>query len=112
MFDDALLKLISAVTPDDVRECKRLGLGELIKQEQEAGRLADKGQPKKCNTDVTFLKDYGLTRMDSHRAQQVAEHQDLIPIVVARATELRDIPTRKDLETLINKRRSKNEATP
>lgn len=37
------------------------------------------------NTGVTHLKDIGLTKMDSHRAQRVFEHQNLIPMVVAKA---------------------------
>lgn len=52
-------------------------LGELIQQEQEAGRLAVSGG-KRGYTGDTTLKDIGLTKMDSHRAQKVAEHQDLI----------------------------------
>jgi hypothetical protein len=57
-------------------------LGELIKQEQAAGRLATgKGITNKPtpNNDVRGLKDYGLTWQDSSRAQQVYEHQDLMP---------------------------------
>jgi len=53
------------------------------------------GRPRKCNTDVTLLKDIGLTRMDSSRAQKVFEHQDLIPVVVAKAEKSKDLPTRK-----------------
>lgn len=76
-------------------------LGELIRQEQEAGRLATRGQPKKSST-VATLKDYGLNKFDSHRAQQMAGHQDLIPILEAKAQERRgDIPTRKDFEILL-----------
>jgi hypothetical protein len=37
-----------------------------------------------ANIGVSHLKDYGLNWIDSHRAQQVAGHQDLIPVVVAR----------------------------
>jgi hypothetical protein len=44
---------------------KRTRLGELIKQEQETGRLALQGRPQKGDTNVTFLKDYGLTRKAS-----------------------------------------------
>ena len=55
-------------------------LGELIKHEQEAGRLAtsDSGRPKKGSNSGTLLKNYGLTKKDSHRAQQIANHQGLI----------------------------------
>ena len=74
-----------------------LRLGELIKQEQEAGRLATKGQPKKSrNGAILLLKDYGLTHDDSHRAQKIFVHQDLISVVVAKAIEAADTPTRKD----------------
>lgn len=51
-------------------------LGELIKQEQEAGRLAMSGRPNKGNNDVTFLEDYNLTKMESSRAQELAEHKE------------------------------------
>ena len=42
-------------------------LGELIKQDQETGRLAtkDTGRPKKCDISVTLLKDIGLSKKDS-----------------------------------------------
>lgn len=90
-------RITNFVGIDFLHHSANLRLGELIQQEQEAGRLADKGQPKKCSTDGTlFLKDYGLTRQDSSRAQRVAEHQDLIPVVVAKAIEAADTPTRKD----------------
>ena len=92
----------TAVKGGDLRLRTEARLGELIKIEQEAGRLADKGQPKKCSTDGTlFLKDYGLTKKDSHRAQKIFVHQDLIPVVVAKAIEAADTPTRKDLEILL-----------
>lgn len=39
------------------------------------------------------LKDYGLDRKDSMRAQRIFEHQDLIPVVVAKAEESKDLPT-------------------
>ncbi len=35
-------------------------LGELLKQEQEAGRLATQGRPNKPS-NIGRLKDYGLT---------------------------------------------------
>lgn len=53
-------------------------LGELIKAEQEAGRLAISGRPNKGNNDVTFMADYGLTKIESSRAQELAEHKDII----------------------------------
>lgn len=41
-------------------------LGELIKQEQEAGRLAtsNTGNPKLKGNIVVTLADYGLTKME------------------------------------------------
>lgn len=76
-------------------------LGELIQQEQEAGRLAIEGRPKKGNNGITFLKDIGLTKMDSMRAQRLAANQDLIPVVVAKALEQGDVPTRKDFDNAL-----------
>ena len=78
-------------------------LGELIRSEQEAGRLAsqESGRPRnKCNASVTLttLKDVGLSRMDSQRAQMVADKKNLIPEIVEEAKNKGDVPTRKDLE--------------
>jgi hypothetical protein len=93
----------NAVKAGELRLKVEAKLGEMIKLEQEAGRLADKGQPKKCRT-VATLKDYGLTKDDSSRAQKIAEHKDLIPVVVAKAIEAADIPTRKDFEKIVKER--------
>ncbi|MCL0060665.1 hypothetical protein M1N88_02140 [Dehalococcoidia bacterium] len=88
----------TALSAAELRLLAEARLGELIKQEQEAGRLATEGQPKKGSTSGTFLlKDYGLTKQDSHRARKVYEHRDLIPTVIDRAIEQNDIPTRKDI---------------
>jgi hypothetical protein len=64
-------------------------LGELIKLEQETGRLLTQMKALKQYAPSTTdgrrtLKDYGLTYKDSSRAQKMAEHKDLIPVVVAR----------------------------
>ena len=94
-------RLSANTAPPYLLEAK---LGELIKQEQEAGRLADKGQPKKCSIGGTLLlKDIGLTRKDSSRAQQIAEHQDLIPVMVEKslAKMSTDLPTRTKMERII-----------
>jgi N6-adenosine-specific RNA methylase IME4 len=87
-------------------------LGELIKAEQEAGRLAtgksvaNKSTP---NNDVRGLKDYGLTWQDSSRAQQLAEHKDIIAKVIVDSL---DTPTRAAVEREIrvqNKSEKKQE---
>jgi N6-adenosine-specific RNA methylase IME4 len=90
-----------AVNAGELRLRVEARLGELIKEEQEAGRLATEGRPNKGNTDVTFLKDYDLTKMDSSRAQKIAEYQDLITEIVATAVENRDPPTRKLMNKMI-----------
>jgi hypothetical protein len=79
----------NAVKAGELRLKIEARLGDLIKQEQKAGRLATKGRPGKYDASVIFLKDIGLTLKDSERAQRVAKHQDLIPVVVARATMIR-----------------------
>jgi N6-adenosine-specific RNA methylase IME4 len=99
--DDRDAAYRNAVKAGELRLQVEARLGELIQQEQEAGRLADKGRPNKCRTGATFLRDLGLTRDDSRRAQMVAEHKDLIPMVIAKAMEVADIPTRRDLEILL-----------
>jgi hypothetical protein len=59
-------------------------LGELIKQEQEAGRLATQSRGTtqfgsgNNNTPVKTLADYGLDKEDSRHAQALAEHKDII----------------------------------
>jgi N6-adenosine-specific RNA methylase IME4 len=74
-------------------------LGELIKIEQDAGRLAVQGHNQHSlgsrsdatTTKVKTLADYGLTKDDSHRAQELAEHKDVIAKVIVDSL---DIPTR------------------
>ncbi len=59
--------------------------GELIKQEQVAGRLASQsnsGTQYGSNnnvTPITTLKDLGITKIESSRAQEVDEYKELIP---------------------------------
>ncbi|GAI91965.1 unnamed protein product, partial [marine sediment metagenome] len=79
-------------------------LGELIRLEQEAGRLATKktGRPDKYNNDVIHtLKDYGLSLMDSSRAQKVYDYRYLIPRVVEEVVQSEKLPDRRDLEVMI-----------
>ncbi len=79
-------------------------LGELIRSEQEAGRLATQGDigKQRCSPRGTStLKEVGLTRKDSMRAQMVADNKNLIPEIVEEAKNKGDVPTRKDLEKKI-----------
>ena len=67
-------------------------LGEIIKSEQALGRLATSnsgGHVKGRN--VATLHDYNLTKSDSSRAQDLAEHKDIIAKVIVDSI---DIPTR------------------
>lgn len=94
----------NAVKAGELRLKVEAILGELIKKEQEAGRLAKPGdikEQKRCNSNVTLLKDYGLSRMDSQRAQKIFEYSYLILKVVDEAIEARDIPTRRGLEVMV-----------
>lgn len=79
-------------------------LGEIIKQEQEAGRLASQntGRLDKSST-IARLSQYGLTWSDSSRAQQVAEHQDLISKLteIALTKPTVDLPTRTKMQRII-----------
>lgn len=68
-------------------------MGELIGQEQAAGRLASQksGRPNKSDTGGRLiLKDIGLNEQDSHRAQLVATHPELIPVAVEQAVKQKD----------------------
>ena len=91
----------TAVKAGEFRLMAEARLGELIQQEQQAGRLATEDRSKMSNISVTHLKDYGLTKQDSSRAQQIADHQELIQKAVESARRYKDIPTRKSLELLI-----------
>ena len=93
----------TAVQAGELRLMSEARLGELIQQEQEAGRLAIQGRPDKPDNNVRFLKDYGLTWKDSSRAQTIADNQDLIPQIVAYSTRVGDLPTRSMFENLLRK---------
>lgn len=86
----------TAVKAGELRLNAESTLGELIRIEQESGRLG------KSSTDGTlYLKDYGLTKQDSSRAKNIFEHRDLISKAVEQARRSKDIPTRKGLELMI-----------
>jgi len=82
-----------------------VSLGELIKQEQEAGRLRSQTDGKsRGRIDATpSLKDYGLNKTDSSRAQRIFAYQDLIPVMVEKslAKMSTDLPTRTKMERII-----------
>ena len=64
----------NAVKASKLRLMLEAKLGELLKIEQESGLRA------KSSTDGTLqLKDYGLTKKDSHRAQQIYSMSPFIP---------------------------------
>ena len=85
----------TALKAGELRLMAEARLGELSSQQIKHG--GDRRSKNQGNINVT-LKDIGLSKMDSQRAQKVAAHQDLIPVVVAKAVETSDIPTRKDME--------------
>lgn len=105
--DDRDTSYRNAVKAGKLRLKIEAKLGELIRLEQEAGRLAiSKNTLKQYRNrtgaiTVKRLKDYGLTADDSSRAQRVYDYQYLIPGVVEEAVEAKDIPTRRDLEVMI-----------
>lgn len=104
-IEDKERAFIQAVSASEIKLRAEARLGELIREEQEAGKLAkqDTGNPNlKCNHVVT-LADIGLTRMDSHRAQLVADNKDLIEEIKNDAIKREDIPTRRDLEKIVKK---------
>ena len=97
----------TGVKAGELRLLAEAKLGELIKKEQEKGKLASQnsGRPKKYRNDSILLKDLGLNPDDSYRAQRISEYQDLIPKVVAKAVARGDIPTRKDMEFAIREKK-------
>jgi len=94
----------TAVKAGELRLMAEAKLGELIISEREAGRLAkqtDNQFTSGTRNGTSTLKNIGITFDDSARAQKIAEHKDLIPEVVSTAIKNRDIPTRKQMESLI-----------
>lgn len=99
----------TAVKAGELRLLAEAKLGELLKSEKEKGVRA------KSSTDGTLrLKDYGIDKRDSFRAQRIANHQDLIPQAVEKAIKRGEIPTREDVERAIFKieRQALREALP
>ena len=64
----------NAIKAGELRLLAEARFGEMIKQEQEAGRLAVSGDNQHSigsNNVVTTLKDYGISRIESSRAQKI-----------------------------------------
>jgi N6-adenosine-specific RNA methylase IME4 len=88
-------------------------LGELIKIEQDAGRLATQAKhpgsfvssPNGTNV-IQTLADYGLDKKDSYHAQQLAEHKDIIAKVIVDSL---DIPTRAAVEKEIKNQKHEDQ---
>lgn len=87
-------------------------LGELIQEEQQAGRLAKQSGNRNLPNNVVRLKDYGLTWQDSSRAQRLAEHKELIPDVIIKAIKANRIATRKSLDSIIREKTTPNPPSP
>jgi hypothetical protein len=100
----------TAVKAGELRLLAEAKLGELLKSEKEKGVRA------KSSTDGTLrLKDYGIDKKDSFRAQRIADHQDLIPQAIEKAIKRGEIPTRRDVEHAIfevERKASKNALPP
>jgi len=95
----------NAIKAGELRLLAEARFGEMIKQEQEAGRLAVSGDNQhSIGTDnvVSTLKDYGISWKESSRAQKIYEHRDLIPSYIVKATETEDLPTRSGFERMLN----------
>ena len=95
----------NAIKAGELRLLAEARFGEMIKQEQEAGRLAVSGDNQHSigsNNVVTTLKDYGISRIESSRAQKIYEHRDLISSYVVKAMETEDLPTRSGFERMLN----------
>jgi len=101
----------TAVKAGELRLMAEAKLGELIKTGRQTGEILNHGQTKTYH-DGRSLEDIGLSYKDGINATKIAEHKDLIPEVVASAVKNRDIPTRKQMESLIleRQRQSSKEA--
>lgn len=100
--DDRDRSYDTAVKAGELRLMAEAKLGELLKLGKKNGELLKPAQTKSSHPDTTRLADIGITKQESFSAQQIAEHKDLIPEVVATAIKNRDIPTRKQMEALIS----------
>lgn len=110
--DNALLQASSASKINLRAEAR---LGELIREGQEAGRIAKQGidkDDKFKGSTVATLKDIGLTKTDSSRAQRVADNQDLIEETEQEELIKGNLFTRRDILKKAKKRKqSKTEET-
>jgi|GEM_PF-2287516 len=98
----------NAIKAGELRLLAEARFGEMIRQEQAAGRLATQSRGNTqygSNIDVTPVKtlsDFGITKIESSRAQNIYEHRDLIPAYIVQATETEDLPTRSGFERMLN----------
>jgi len=93
----------NAIKAGELRLLAEARFGEMIKQEQEAGRLASQDTGNRNLPDnVVSLKDYGISWKESSRAQKIYEHRDLISSYVVKAMETEDLPTRSGFERMMN----------
>ena len=93
----------NAIKAGELRLLAEARFGEMIKQEQEAGRLASQDTGNRNLPDnVVSLKDYGISWKESSRAQKIYEHRDLISSYVVKAMETEDLPTRSGFERMLN----------
>lgn len=101
----------AAVKAGELRLLAEVRLGELLEETELPGRGG--GDTRASSNGGTRLKDLGLTKQDSHRAQTLARHKDLIPVVIKEAVGRRDVPTRRDFERLFREgQRQTAKATP
>ncbi len=109
--DDKAIAYEAALKAGEFRLKVEARLGELIQAEQKAGKLrspAD-GKSRYSTSAIPKLKDYGLTATDSSRAQQIADHKELIEQVVASSVKSKDIPTKTAIFKAIKKEEGKTD---
>jgi len=87
----------AAVSASELRLKTFAKLGELIRIGQTEGTLYQPNGKRPTDSGVSRLSDIGLTDKDSSRAQMLFDHQDLIQVVVEKAKEVEDVPTRRDV---------------
>lgn len=93
--DEALSEAQGLATNVLHAECK---LGKILKATLKHGR------PKKGRTGATFLKNFGLNKVQSSRFQTMAEHPDIVKEAIKTAEVKEEIPTRKAVLSLIAQR--------
>lgn len=97
----------SLILLGELRLLNEAKLGELLKGIDLAGRGG--GDTKPSNTEVTRLKDLGINKNQSSKAQKIFENMDLVNQVIEEAKKYEEPPTMKEVLGRIKERQRDTE---